>query len=164
MPLVPRDAISRLTPRRAREETDSMKISSRTEYAGLAMLHLASRYGTDEPVRVRQIAQEDEISPRFLVQILLQLKAAGLVSSARGATGGYLLARPPEEISLADVMTVIDGTAEEPPPTTSHSAAAGMLHGVWREAAQAQVSLLRGISLAELRDRINGRSEGMYHI
>jgi Rrf2 family protein len=141
-----------------------MKITARTEYACLAMLHLASQFGTDEPVRIRDIADEHEIPQRYLVQILLQLKAAGLVASTRGAAGGYLLTRPPDEISLADVMAVIDGAADEPPPTASRSATAGVLHGVWREAAQAQNSLLRGTSLADLRDRINGRPEGMYHI
>jgi Rrf2 family protein len=141
-----------------------MKISARTEYACLAMLHLASRYGTGEPVRIRDIADVHEIPQRFLVQILLQLKAAGLVASTRGASGGYLLTRSPEEISLADVMAVIDGVVEEPPPTTSRSATAGVLHDVWHEAAQAQNALLRGISLADLRERINGRTERMYHI
>ncbi|MEX0641831.1 MAG: Rrf2 family transcriptional regulator [Pirellulales bacterium] len=141
-----------------------MRVSARTEYACLAMLHLASRHGSDEPVRIRDIASVHEIPQRFLVQILLQLKSAGLVASTRGASGGYHLTRPPDEISLAEVMTVVDSTAEEPPTIGSRSASAGVLHDVWREAAEAQQAMLRGITLADLRDRIRGRAERMYYI
>ncbi len=62
-----------------------MKLSAKTEYACLAVLELAARYGTGEPVRIRTIADEHGIPSRFLVQILLQLKGAGFVASTRGA-------------------------------------------------------------------------------
>ncbi|HEY3394892.1 MAG TPA: Rrf2 family transcriptional regulator, partial [Lacipirellulaceae bacterium] len=76
-----------------------MKLSARTEYACLAMLQLAQEYDSGEPVQIRRIADEHAIPGRFLVQILLQLKGAGLVASTRGAAGGYRLARPPHEIT-----------------------------------------------------------------
>ena len=85
----------------------SVKVSAKTEYACIAMLELAASYGSGEPVRIRRIADEHGIPSRFLVQILLQLKGAGLVASTRGAAGGYQLTRPPGEISLATVMNVI---------------------------------------------------------
>ena len=66
-----------------------MKVSAKTEYACIAMLELAAQYGSNEPVRIRKIAERHDVPPRFLVQILLQLKGAGLVSSVRGAAGGY---------------------------------------------------------------------------
>ena len=87
-----------------------MKLSARTEYACLAMLQLAQDYETGEPVQIRRIAEEHGIPARFLVQILLQLKGASLVVSTRGASGGYRLARPPREISLAEVIDVMEGT------------------------------------------------------
>ena len=77
-----------------------MKISAKTEYACIAVLELAAQYGTGEPVRIRRIAERHDVPPRFLVQILLQLKGAGLVTSVRGAAGGYQLIQPPEQVSL----------------------------------------------------------------
>src|SRR5437764_10794982 len=88
----------------------TMLFSAKAEYACVAMMELASRHGDPRPVRLTDIADKHGISSRFLVQILLQLKGAGLVNSTRGAAGGYLLARPPETISLYDVVTVIDRT------------------------------------------------------
>ena len=70
-----------------------MNISAKTEYACVAVLELALNYGSGQPLQVRRIAEAHGIPSRFLVQILLQLKAAGLVSSTRGASGGYQLLR-----------------------------------------------------------------------
>ena len=64
-----------------------MIVSAKTEYACIAVLELAARHGQPEPVRIRQIAEAHGIPSRFLVQILLQLKSAGLVQSTRGAAG-----------------------------------------------------------------------------
>ena len=88
-----------------------MKILHRTEYACIAMLELASSYGSGRPVPIRAIATRHGIPDRFLVQILLQLKAAGLVTSTRGAAGGYHLIRPPKDVSLGEVMDVIGGSS-----------------------------------------------------
>src|SRR5947209_11234762 len=73
-----------------------MRVSAKAEYACVAVLELAANYGDAQPVRVKTIADAHGISLRFLVQILLQLKGAGLVVSTRGASGGYHLTRPPE--------------------------------------------------------------------
>ncbi len=91
----------------------AMKVSAKTEYACIAMLELAAQYGSNEPVRIRRIAERHDVPPRFLVQILLQLKGAGLVASVRGAAGGYHLIKTPQEISLGQVMEVIEGSSEE---------------------------------------------------
>src|SRR5262245_53869426 len=91
--------------------------SAKAEYACIAMLELAAQYGDPQPVRLKNIADAHEIPQRFLVQILLQLKGAGLVISTRGASGGYLLARAPDQISLADVVRVIDRSDTTDKPT-----------------------------------------------
>ena len=70
-----------------------MKISAKSEYACLAVLALARQRAESSPVRIREISEAYGIPERYLVQILLQLKGAGLVASTRGATGGYRLAR-----------------------------------------------------------------------
>src|SRR5580692_881061 len=82
--------------------------SAKAEYACIAMLELAVRRSEPNPVRLKAIADMHGIPKRFLVQILLQLKAAGLVASTRGASGGYHLGRDPQNITLADIIAVVD--------------------------------------------------------
>src|SRR2546421_10062593 len=102
-----------------------MRVSAKAEYACIAMLELAACHGEPQPVRIKAIADSHAIPQRFLVQILLQLKGAGLVTSVRGASGGYQLARPPAEISLADIINVVDrAPAPRPAPLTPRSPAA----------------------------------------
>jgi Rrf2 family protein len=99
------------------------------------MVELAARYEQKQPVQIKTIAEAHKISPRFLVQILLQMKGAGLVASSRGASGGYQLTRRPAAVSLAEIITVIDGppsvlTRRTPLPP---SPVVRALHGVWQE-------------------------------
>ncbi len=131
------------------------------------MLELASQYGSSEPVRIRRIAERHDVPPRFLVQILLQLKGAGLVSSVRGASGGYQLARPPQEVSLGQVMEVIDGNNEDTPHiscASPDSPAVKVLLHTWREVGEVQRKMLGGITLASLLERAKVQDEQMYHI
>jgi Rrf2 family protein len=129
-----------------------MRVSAKAEYACVAALELAANYDEPQPVRVKAIADAHGIPQRFLVQILLQLKGAGLVASVRGAQGGYQLARPPEKISLADVIYTIDRDPEARANSTAlpNSEAAKMLHTVWREVRLAEQKMLEGVTLAEL--------------
>ena len=142
-----------------------MKVSAKTEYACLAMLELAAHYGSNEPVRIRTIAEEHGIPSRFLVQILLQLKGAGFVSSTRGASGGYQLIKPPDEISLGEVMAVIEGQDTEVSSTTNpRSPTARVLISAWQEVAQVEYDALRAITFADLVSRIHRQSENMFYI
>lgn len=144
-----------------------MKISAKTEYACIAMLELALQYKSGEPVQIRKIAERHGAPPRFLVQILLQLKGAGFVASVRGASGGYRLLIPPERISLGRVMEVIDGPGEEnsrSPSASPNSPIVGVLSRVWNEAAAAQQKVLDGVTLADLLERTRQQDERMYHI
>lgn len=144
-----------------------MRISAKTEYACIAVLELASQYKSGEPVRIRRIAERHGAPPRFLVQILLQLKGAGLVASVRGAAGGYQLLSPPEEISLGRVMEVIDGRFDESNQNASGSSDSPIvkvLTQAWKEVAAAQHKMLDGITLADLLERAKTPAEQMYHI
>jgi Rrf2 family protein len=144
-----------------------MKVSAKTEYACIAMLELASQYGSGEPVRIRRIAERHNVPPRFLVQILLQLKGAGLVASVRGAGGGYRLIKPPEEVSLAQVMGVVNSASEESVSATSaspDSPAVKVLMQAWQEVNTAERKMLESISLAELIERAKGQDDKMYYI
>lgn len=142
----------------------SMKISAKTEYACIAVLELASQYGTAEPIQIRRIADRHQVPPRFLVQILLQLKGAGLVASTRGAAGGYQLIRPPEEISLGEVMELIEGGSQEPEPVPAASPAVQALQDTWSEVAQVHRRLLREISFAQLVEKAKSYEHRMYYI
>lgn len=142
-----------------------MKVSAKTEYACIAMMELAATFGSGEPVRIRKIADEHGIPSRFLVQILLQLKGAGLVTSTRGAAGGYQLLKPPREITLGQIMAAIDGQEER----IASSAAAGsppaaVLVDVWQEILNVERQMLDAVTLADLVDRARAQSESMYYI
>ena len=139
-----------------------MRVSAKTEYACIAMLELASQYGSDEPVRIRKIAERHSVPPRFLVQILLQLKGAGLVKSTRGAAGGYHLVRPPEEVSLGEVMQVVEGGTKHNGQTTNaspDSPAVKALSQAWKEVDAAERAMLNKITLAELVERTHGQED-----
>ena len=142
-----------------------MIVSAKTEYACIAMLELAARHGRGEPVRIREIADAHGIPSRFLVQILLQLKAAGLVHSIRGAAGGYQLAREPDEITLLDVMTVVDAQlGQSATSATRNTATTRVLHRTWKEVAAKERELLEEVTFAGLVERLKGAPEGMYYI
>jgi Rrf2 family protein len=146
-----------------------MLFSAKAEYACIAMLELAARYGSPQPVRLKAIADTHNISQRFLVQILLQLKGAGLVASTRGAAGGYMLTRAPDKISLADIINVIDAS-EEPakerstdrsaPPTALRQA----VRGVWHQISEAQQRVLEETTLARLVKQLHENYDLMYQI
>jgi len=144
-----------------------MKISAKTEYACIAMLEMAWHYGSGEPVRIRQIAERHDVPPRFLVQILLQLKDAGLVRSTRGAAGGYHLQRPPDQVSLGEVMRVVEGSTKHDGKTTSaapDSPTVKALLEAWADVEAAERAMLDKITLAELLERARAHDHRMYYI
>ncbi len=133
-----------------------MRISAKAEYACAAMMHLAASFGQPNPVRVKAIAETQGIDDRFLVQILLLLKKAGLVASVRGAAGGYHLVRSPEKVTLAQIINAIDDSTFTPPSALSEvnrTPVAQVLLDIWRQVMAEQQKLLQGLSLAELLRR-----------
>lgn len=85
-----------------------MKLSKRSEYGIRALIDLAFVYDQG-PIHTENIADREKIPVKFLQQVLLTLKHAGILHSKKGATGGYYLARVPEEITLGEVIRVLDG-------------------------------------------------------
>ena len=144
----------------------AMNISAKTEYACVAMLELAANYGPDEPVAIRTIAARHGVPPRFLVLILLELKAAGLVASTRGWAGGYHMVRPPAEVSLGQVMDVIGGSTSttKGPSASADSPAVKVLMRAWQDVADEVGEMLGGITFAELVDRAREEDPLMYQI
>ena len=84
-------------------------LSKKTRYAIVALVRLAKNYNNGS-MPISQIAEEEKIPQRFLEGILLELKNLGILDSMRGKTGGYYLVKSPSEVSLADVITIFEGS------------------------------------------------------
>jgi Rrf2 family protein len=130
-------------------------ISARTEYAVRAMLILAEAATTSAgPVSVETLAQRQSLPRKFLETIVGDLRTAGLVSSTRGARGGYALTRPPGRISLGDVFRAVDGPLAEVrglrPHETEYEGVAEHLPTVWVAVRASLRSVLDETSLAQV--------------
>lgn len=88
-----------------------MKLSTKGRYGLRALIDLA-QYSEEEPVSISSIALRQDISERYLEQLMSRLKKAGLIKSIRGAGGGYVLAKPTEEISVGDILRALEGSLE----------------------------------------------------
>ncbi|MEK6236362.1 MAG: Rrf2 family transcriptional regulator, partial [Planctomycetales bacterium] len=133
----------------------------------IALMELADRHGSGEPTRIREIVQKDSDIPRtFLVQILLQLKRAGLVVSTRGSSGGYRLTRNPEDVSLAEIVRAMEGDQEQKSGSSRRqgSLATKALDEIWSEIASVEQAMLADVTLAELLERAQGPAENMFYI
>jgi Rrf2 family protein len=128
------------------------------------MLELAQHHPVGEPVQVRRIAERHGIPSPFLVQIFQELKRAGLVTSVRGAAGGYLLSRSPEELTLAELLDVVEGPNEPTPCAASESPLAPVLTEVCHELAAVRRERLAGITLSDLLERSAVAADPMWYI
>ena len=129
-----------------------MKVSAKAEYACLAVMALARQGPNAPPLRIREISEAHGIPERYLVQILLHLKGAGLVVSTRGASGGYQLARRPEAISIREVLTAVDGpddAGREAAPNADRRVAQ-ILGRLWDRVREAERAVLDQTTVAAL--------------
>jgi Rrf2 family protein len=130
-----------------------MRVSAKVDYAVRAGAELAAAAGHG-PQKGDRIAQAQEIPLKFLENILLDLKHAGLVQSQRGAEGGYWLARAPEEISLADVIRAVEGPIAnvrgQRSEEVEYAGAATPLRDVWVAVRASLRAVLESVSLADL--------------
>ena len=129
-----------------------MRISAKADYALRAAAELATADGG--PVKGEQLATKQRIPPKFLENILGELKHAGLVRSQRGAEGGYWLAKPADEITIADVIRAVEGPLanihENAPEELHYGGPAERLRDVWVAVRAALRSVLENVTLAEL--------------
>ncbi|MGI0491093.1 RrF2 family transcriptional regulator [Alkalinema pantanalense CENA528] len=149
----------------------TVELSCKSEYALLALLELAVRYRSSEPLQIRQISAQQNIPDRYLEQLLAILRRGGIVKSQRGAKGGYLLAREPWKISLFDVLNCLEGVESQesegdhegnPNRTLENK----VVDEIWQEACQAAYAVLQNYTLQELVDRRDARRQLdlMYYI
>jgi Rrf2 family protein len=132
-----------------------MRVSAKVDYAVRAGVELAAA-ADGSPVKGERIAQSQQIPFKFLENILLELKHAGLVQSQRGAEGGYWLGRPPDEISLADVIRAVEGPIANVrglrPEQVEYGGAAEPLREVWIAVRANLRAVLETVTLADLAE------------
>jgi len=138
-----------------------VRVSTRGDYASRALLSLAL-HGAETPTSVRDIAERTGLPQPYLEQILLALKGAGLVRSKRGVGGGYVLARAPAEISLAQIVSAVDGPIAAGDFGEPHENGACdhegqcVLLAVWADVGEVIRTHLQSYSLADMVDRAQG--------
>lgn len=139
-----------------------MKLSTKGRYGARAALELALRYGTG-PVMVREIAESQGISERYLEHILNALRASGIVRSIRGARGGYELAKSPATVSLGDIVRALEGPLDVVSCTRdedcSRTSVCVMME-VWREVREAIENVLDRVTLEEMVQRHRAMRSG----
>jgi Rrf2 family iron-sulfur cluster assembly transcriptional regulator len=129
-----------------------VKVSTRGDYAARALLSLAL-HGSNRPTSVKEIAERTNLPQPYLEQILLAVKGAGLVVSKRGVGGGYVLAREPERITLAEIIDAVEGpqlpVVEHPDHCEGHC----VLQEVWVGVSDETRQFLERFTLATLVER-----------
>jgi Rrf2 family iron-sulfur cluster assembly transcriptional regulator len=126
-----------------------VKVSTRGDYAARALLSLAL-HGSDRPTSVKEIAERTALPQPYLEQILLAVKGAGLVRSKRGVGGGYVLARAPEEITLAEIVGAVEGPQLRVDEPHDHCEGHCVLQEVWIGLSEQTRTILERVTLAEL--------------
>jgi Rrf2 family protein len=133
-----------------------MRLSARVDYAlrAVAELAVAAAAPSRTVLTAEQVARAQEIPPKFLESILLQLRRAGVVQAQRGPDGGYWLARPAEEINLAEIIRVIDGPLAHVrghrPEDLGYHGAAAALQEVWIALRASEREILESVSVADV--------------
>jgi len=139
-----------------------VKLSVKSDYAARAVLGLARRYSLGSSVRAEDLAAEQGISGNYLVQILIELKAQRIVKSQRGKEGGYLLARPPGEITLGEIIRSVHGQIFDTPALTD-AHCPPELRMAWKRLQKALDDTADAITLQQLLDESDNK-EKMYYI
>lgn len=131
----------------------AMRVSAKSDYALRALIEIALQAG-DDPVSAEQIGKRQEIPHGFLQSILADLRRAGVVSSQRGQSGGWRLARAAEEISIADVIRAVDGPLVSVygvrPESVSYNESAKVLQPVWIAARSSLRQVFEAVTIAAL--------------
>ncbi len=147
-----------------------MKISTKIRYGARAMLELASHYG-EGPIELKEIAKRENISLKYLEQVINPLRASGLVKAIRGSRGGYSLGKPPSEICLYDVIETLEGplllleclrdskACQKVPSCVTRD--------IWKEVSDAICKIFNSVTLEDMVNRRREKERGnfpMYQI
>ncbi|MCX6938721.1 MAG: Rrf2 family transcriptional regulator [Verrucomicrobia bacterium] len=137
-----------------------MKLSVKVDYACRVLVQLARRHGGEELAHIEELAQSEAVPANYLVQILSELRNGGLILSRRGKQGGYALARPAADISLFDVVTLIEGDVLELGGAVQGQSGRRVAQA-WREVRAVLEAKCRAVTLEQLAAK---SGEEMYYI
>lgn len=145
-----------------------MKLSTRSRYGTRLLLDMALHYNQG-PVQLGDIARRQEVSVKYLEQIIIPLKKAGYIESVRGPKGGHILTRFPEEITLAEIVALLEKGTSLVECTDNgnicHRAPTCPTRLIWKEASEAMFEKLRAITLADLVKKVKAlEHEGKEHV
>ncbi len=139
-----------------------LKLSTKGRYGVRLMLDLAMHFGCG-PVPLKGIAQRQEISEKYLGNLIVPLKNAGLINSSRGPSGGYLLSRPPKKINLKEVISVLEGPmclvdCVNDPSVCKRSDKC-VARDVWKETTQKMLQVFSRITLERMANKQKHKEE-----
>ncbi len=140
-----------------------MQLPVKAHYATLAILALAEKYDSREVLPARAIALEHGIPSQFLTQILQQLRAAGLITSTRGSSGGFYLDRAPSSITVGEVVDAVCPAASSYTDQQA-SPLSQVVNEVWEEVKTQQREVLDRLTISELLARSQDSSNCMFYI
>jgi len=129
-----------------------MKLSTRSRYGTRMMLDLAQHYD-EGPIQMGDIARRQDISVKYLEQLIIPLKKVDFIKSVRGPKGGHMLARPPEEITIGEIVKVLEGGIDLSDcignPDECNRSSSCLTRGIWEEATKAMYDRLNSITLSK---------------
>jgi len=144
-----------------------MKLSTRARYGIRASLELACNYGKG-PLQIKIIAQRQEISVKYLEQLMAILKSTGFIRSIRGAKGGYILAKPPNQVKISDIFNALEGPiiTVECLESDQYCARAAdcVTRELWSQVQQAIIGVLESVTLKDLVERTKSDKTSYYQI
>ena len=135
-----------------------MKLSTRSRYGTRMMQDLAQHYDKG-PIQIGDIAKRQDISVKYLEQLIIPLKKVNFIKSVRGPKGGHMLAKPPEEITVGEIVKVLEGgiilsDCIDNPDTCAKSSSC-LTRGIWEEATKAMYDKLNSITLSNMIEKDN---------
>ena len=144
-----------------------MKLSTRTRYGIRALVELAENYGNG-PMQLKLISKDQDISVKYLEQIISLLKSSGFVKSSRGANGGYFLARPPENIKLSECFNCLEGPVSTVEcvdnQTYCNKIKSCVARDLWADIEKAIMTVLDSITLKDMVERAKKNQPPLYQI
>ena len=139
-----------------------MKLSTRSRYSTRLMLELALSYGKG-PVLLKDISKSQEISLKYLGQLIIPLKIAGLIKSSRGAHGGYFLSRSPKDIKLSEIIAAVEGSLSlvecVDNPGICNRSSSCITKDIWTEVNNKFLKTLDSYTLEQIMERLKGEQK-----
>jgi Rrf2 family protein len=139
-----------------------MKLSTRSRYSTRLLLELALSYGKG-PVLLKDISKSQEISLKYLGQLIIPLKIAGLIKSSRGAHGGYFLSRPPKDIKLSEIIAAVEGSLSlvecVDNPDICNRSGSCITKDIWTEIGNKFLRTFESYTLQQIMERRQRKTE-----